>query len=163
MIAVAALGIEPAHLRKRLEKCRLAATVFTDEEGDLAAKGHIDSVRESSEVERIGGAIHFLRQALDPVQERRARGLCPWAGPPSRCHRPTMPRGTLGGRQRQRRLRARAACGFRPTRFGLGRALRFALALRRRRLGMETFWQLGAPRLAIPPFEDFRRDLAVDQ
>jgi hypothetical protein len=55
MITVAALGIEPAALRERFEKCGFAAAVFTDEEGDLAAKREIDPVREGADVERIRG------------------------------------------------------------------------------------------------------------
>jgi hypothetical protein len=45
MMTVAALGIEPAALRERFEKYGFAATVFTDEQGDLAAKRQIDPVR----------------------------------------------------------------------------------------------------------------------
>jgi hypothetical protein len=39
MITVTALGIESAALRERFEKRGFAATVFTHEEGGLAAKG----------------------------------------------------------------------------------------------------------------------------
>jgi hypothetical protein len=38
VITVTALGIESAALRERFEKRGLAASVFTYEEGDLAAK-----------------------------------------------------------------------------------------------------------------------------
>jgi hypothetical protein len=74
MITVAALGIEPAALRERFEKCGFAATVFTDEEGDLAAKRYVDPVREGADVERILGWIDLLWQARDSVEERCARG-----------------------------------------------------------------------------------------
>ena len=78
MIAVPALGIEPAALRDRFEQRGLAAAVFADEERDLAAKRQIDPVREGADVERIAGRIDLLRQARDSVEERRAQA-CPGA------------------------------------------------------------------------------------
>jgi hypothetical protein len=41
MIAVAALRIEPAALRERLEKSGFTAAVFADEKSDLARKGQL--------------------------------------------------------------------------------------------------------------------------
>src|ERR1700730_14240274 len=92
MIAVAALGIEPAALGERFEQRGFAATVFTDEEGDLAAERQIDPVRESKDVERIRARVELLWQARDSVEERRARGPCRRGHPPSRLPRSTMPR-----------------------------------------------------------------------
>src|SRR5437899_549529 len=93
MITVAALGIEPAALRERFDKCRFAAAVFADKKRDLVAKRQIDSVRESADVERIPGLIDLFGQALDSVEEWCARGSDRRGHSSSRLHRSTMTRG----------------------------------------------------------------------
>src|SRR5688572_25610848 len=91
MIPAAALGIEPAAVGEGFEQRGLAAPVFADEKGDLAAKRQFDPVRERADVEGIGGWVDFLWQARNSVEERRACGPCRRSYPPSRCHRSTMP------------------------------------------------------------------------
>ena len=86
MVAIAALGIEPAAFRQGFEQRRFSAAVFTDKKRDRAAKGQVDSVSEGGDVERIPSGIEFLRQALYVVKERCSRGPCRPCCLPSRFH-----------------------------------------------------------------------------
>ena len=84
MIAVSALGIEPAGLGNRLEEGGLAAAVFTNEKRDPASKGEIDSAGEALDVEGIlssdpsvSGRLATLRRngapmACVPARDARA-------------------------------------------------------------------------------------------
>src|SRR6202022_3915462 len=119
MITVAAFGIEPAALRERFEKCRFAATVLPDKEGDLAAECQIDAVREGADIERILGWIDLLVEAGDSVEERCVRDLHRPGHPPSRLHPSTMPRGAPAmpdGHGLGRGAHAKAAVPPAPTR-----------------------------------------------
>src|SRR5262249_49325794 len=77
MIAIAGFGIQPAALSDRFQRCGLAATVFTDEEGDLAAKCQVDPASERADIERISRRVDLLGQALDATEKGSACGG-PW-------------------------------------------------------------------------------------
>src|SRR5437867_2557239 len=71
VIAIATLGIEPATLRKRLEKSGLATAVLAYEEGDVSPKLQIDSVRKRTNVKRVSTRIEPFRKTDDATEERR--------------------------------------------------------------------------------------------
>src|SRR5436309_11970117 len=73
VIAIATLGIEPATLRKRLEKSGLATAVLAYEEGDVSPKLQIDSVRKRTNVKRVSTRIEPFRKTDDATEERRPR------------------------------------------------------------------------------------------
>ncbi len=73
VIAITALGIEAAALRKRLEKSGLPTAVLAYKEGDVSPKRQIDSMGKRTNVKRVSTRIELFRKTDNAMEKRRPR------------------------------------------------------------------------------------------